>query len=83
MRETSRRMAVCGLLCALAVVLMLLGGVIPLAVYACPILVMAVLLPVQEQYGAGPGRPWPPGLSFPCCPHCWSRRRSKPASMCF
>lgn len=52
MRETSRRMAVCGLLCALAVVLMLLGGVIPLAVYACPILVMAVLLPIQEQYGA-------------------------------
>ncbi|MFR7744119.1 MAG: hypothetical protein ACLU3I_13100 [Acutalibacteraceae bacterium] len=34
---------------ALGVVLLCLGGVVPLALYACPILASAVLLPVRER----------------------------------
>lgn len=51
MKEMSRRMAVCGMLTALTVVLMLLGSVFGVLVYACP--VMAALAPqyVREEYG--------------------------------
>jgi len=44
-------LALCGLLSGLAVVVMLLGGVIPVAVYCCPILAMVILLPVREEFG--------------------------------
>ena len=36
---------------ALAVVLLSLGGLVPIATYCAPLLAMAVLLPVQEEYG--------------------------------
>ena len=49
----SRQMALCGLLSALAVVCLLLGGVIPAATFCAPILAMAALLPVLEEVGAG------------------------------
>lgn len=48
----SRRMALSGVLCALAVVLLTLGGVVPLATFCAPLLAMAVLLPVLEEYGS-------------------------------
>lgn len=51
MRARSRRMALCGVLCALAEVFLLLGGLIPAALYACPILAMLSLLPVREECG--------------------------------
>ena len=51
MRAQSRRMALCGVLCALAEVFLLLGGLIPAALYACPILAMLSLLPVREECG--------------------------------
>ncbi len=51
MRERSRALAFCGVLCALAVTVLLLCGLIPAAVYCCPILAMVVLLPVREEYG--------------------------------
>ena len=53
MREQSRKVALCGVLCGLAVVVLLLGGLFFLAVYCAPLLAMAVLLPVLEEYGPG------------------------------
>lgn len=47
----ARPLALCGVLAALAVVLLCLGGVIPGAVFCAPILAMAVLLPVREEMG--------------------------------
>ena len=47
----SKQIALCGLLCALAVTLLLMGGVIPIATYCAPLLAMAALLPVLEEYG--------------------------------
>lgn len=47
----SRQMALCGLLTALAVVVMLLAGAIGIGTFAGPVLAMAVLLPILEEYG--------------------------------
>lgn len=47
----ARPLALCGVLSALAVTLLALGGVIPGAVFCAPILAMAVLLPVLEELG--------------------------------
>lgn len=47
----SRYIALCGVLSALAVVCLMLGGVIPAAVLCGPILAMAALLPVLEELG--------------------------------
>lgn len=52
-RRHSRRVALCGLLAALAVVLLSLGSLIPLATFACPLLAMVCLLPALWEYGAG------------------------------
>lgn len=49
---TSRRMALCGVLCALAAVILTLGGVVPVATFCAPMLAMAALLPVLEEYGS-------------------------------
>lgn len=51
MRRNTRRIALCGLLSAMAVAVMLPGGVIPAAQYCCPILAMAVLLPIRIEFG--------------------------------
>ena len=48
----SKQIALCGLLCALAVILLLLGGVLGIGMFAGPILAMAVLLPILEEYGS-------------------------------
>ena len=53
MREQSRKIALCGVLCGLAVVVLLLGGLFSLAVYCAPLLAMAALLPVLVEYGPG------------------------------
>lgn len=47
----SKQMALCGLLTALAVVLMILAGVIGIGTFLGPVLAMAALLPVLEEYG--------------------------------
>ena len=54
MRQQSRKVALCGVMCGLAVVVLLLGGLFSLAVYCAPLLAMAVLLPVLEEYCPGP-----------------------------
>ena len=51
MKGQSRKIALCGVLCALAVVILLLGGLLAVAIYCAPLLAMAVLLPVLEEYG--------------------------------
>jgi len=48
----SRQMALCGLLTALAVVLMVLSGAIGIGTYCGPVLAMVALLPVLEEVGS-------------------------------
>jgi hypothetical protein len=55
MKNKSRRMALCGMMAALAVTIMLLGGVIPLATFACPMLAGLVLIPVFVECGMKTG----------------------------
>ena len=47
----SKQMALCGLLCAVAVVVMVLFSAIGIGTFAGPLLAMAMLLPVLEEYG--------------------------------
>ena len=49
--KKSRKMAPTGMLCALAVVIMMLGGVIPLATFCCPALAGLMLIPVFVECG--------------------------------
>lgn len=49
MRTQTRELALSGMLCALAVVLLCLGGLVPLATYAAPVLASAALLAVREE----------------------------------
>ena len=49
--KKSKRMALTGMLCALAVVIMMLGGVIPLATFCCPALAGLMLIPVFVECG--------------------------------
>ena len=53
MRTAPRRTALCGLLAAVSVVLLMMGSLIPAALYACPILAAAALLPLREEFGRG------------------------------
>lgn len=50
-REQSTKIAFCGLLVALCVVLMLSGGLIPIATYCAPMAAGILLLPVLMEYG--------------------------------
>ncbi len=49
MKSTAKELALGGVFTALGVVFLCLGGIVPLALYACPILASAVLLPVRER----------------------------------
>lgn len=51
MKNQSRRMALCGVMTALGVVFMLMGGVIPLATFCCPALAGLALVPVLVESG--------------------------------
>ena len=51
MGKRSKRMALCGMMTALAVVVMLLGGAIPLATFCCPVLASLALIPLLLEYG--------------------------------
>ena len=50
-RSKASVLALCGVLAALAVALMFLGGVIPFAAIACPVLASLVLIPVYAETG--------------------------------
>ena len=49
MKKSTRELALAGMMAALGVVILCLGGIIPIALYACPILASGVLLPVREK----------------------------------
>lgn len=51
--KKTREIALCGVLGALAAVLIMLGGFIPIATYCCPVLASLVLLPALEECGPG------------------------------
>ena len=51
MKTNSRRIALSGMMTALAVALMLMGGLFPLATYACPALAGALLVPLVFDCG--------------------------------
>ena len=51
MSSQARSTALCGLLAALSIVVLMMGSLIPAALYACPILAMAALLPLRERFG--------------------------------
>ena len=49
MRRETRELALAGMLAALGAVLLCLGGIIPLATYAAPVLASAVVLVAREE----------------------------------
>ena len=49
MRKSTGELALCGMMTALGVVLLCLGGIVPFAVYACPILASCALLVLREK----------------------------------
>lgn len=49
--NNTKKIALTGLLCALGAVIMLMGGLIPLATFACPMLAGLVLVPVFVECG--------------------------------
>ena len=49
MRTSAKELALGGVFAALGTAFLCLGGILPLAMYACPILASAVLLPVRER----------------------------------
>lgn len=51
MRNTAKRMALCAMLAALCVVLMVLGAVLELGMYAAPMLAGLLFIPVGQKYG--------------------------------
>lgn len=48
MKQSTRELALCGVIAALSVVLLCLGGIVPLALYACPMLASSALLVLRE-----------------------------------
>lgn len=50
-KTTAAQVALCGLLGALAVVIMLLGGIIPVATFCCPVLAAVLIIPVIRECG--------------------------------
>lgn len=50
-RNAASQMALCGLLGALAVVVMLAGEIVPLATFCCPVIVMFLMVPVMQECG--------------------------------
>lgn len=63
----ARQAALCGILAALAVVIMLLGGLIPLATFCCPVLAGVLLVPVQETCGSRIALAWYGAVSLLSC----------------
>ena len=53
MRKTeSQKIALCGVLGALSVALLLVGNILQIGTYAAPMLACFLLIPVLEEYGA-------------------------------
>lgn len=52
MSRRTKQLALCGMLSALAAALMLLGTVIPIATYCCPMLASLVLIVARQECGS-------------------------------
>ncbi len=50
-RKAAAMVAYSGIFCALSVCVMLLGGVIPIATYAAPLLAAMLLVPLRDEFG--------------------------------
>lgn len=57
-KNNTKRLALCGILAAMAVAVMFLGGVVPFAAIACPVLASLVMLPVYIECGRKWGWVW-------------------------
>ena len=66
----TKRMALCGVTAALAVVVMALGGVIPLAAYCCPVLAAVILTVVVELCGRRLAWAWYIAVAVLSCLTC-------------
>lgn len=51
MKSKTKTISVCALMCALAVVIMLLGGFIPVMTYCSPIIASLCLIPIMNSFG--------------------------------
>ena len=51
MRTSAKRIALCAMMSALGVVLMVLGAALELGVYACPLLVGLCFVPIGKKFG--------------------------------
>ncbi|MBR5534724.1 MAG: hypothetical protein IKU62_07755 [Ruminiclostridium sp.] len=49
--QASRRMALCGIATALMVVVMMVGSILPLSTYSCPMLAGILLIPILWEVG--------------------------------
>ena len=49
--HNSKKIALTGMMCALAVVIMMMGGLIPLATFCCPMLAGLMLVPIFVECG--------------------------------
>lgn len=58
MKRRTKTIALCGVLAALAVALLFLGGALPFASIACPVLASLVLIPVYAENGWKWGLVW-------------------------
>lgn len=53
LHRKNHSIALCGILGAMAVAIMMLGGLVPFATFCCPVLASLVLLPALDACGAG------------------------------
>ena len=51
MRTSAKRMATCSMMAALCVVLMVLGAILELGMYACPLFAGLCFIPIGQKYG--------------------------------
>lgn len=51
MRTSTKRMATCSMMAALCVVLMVLGAILELGMYACPLFAGLCFIPIGQKYG--------------------------------
>ena len=51
MRTSAKRMAACSMMAALSVVLMVLGAILELGMYACPLFAGLCFIPIGQKYG--------------------------------
>lgn len=58
MKRKTKTIALCGVLAALATALLFLGGTLPFAAIACPVLASLVLIPVYAETGWKWGLVW-------------------------